>query len=185
MTTAPSTIPVLHRRTGLPKEPCILVERRIVASRTGLASGHVDERPLVCRVSALGAEPARDLARPVYVVEYLFGPQVFDANAVNTLGTRGAYVTQHPSEEAIAEAVGRAHKALLAGRDAYTVRRDVPSEPNPVELCSICRAPTTTPLGQHASPRPVRCDGCEAACQRAYARRAARRATSAALDGAS
>ncbi len=175
MTTAPSPIPVLHRRTGLPKEPCILIERRIVASRTGLASGHVDERPLACKVSALGAEPARGGARPVYVVEYLFGPQVFDPNAVNKLGTRGAYVTQHPSEEAIADTVKRARKALIAGRDAHTVRRDVPAESNPVELCSICRTPTTTPLGQHDSPRPVRCGGCEAACQRAYERRAARR----------
>lgn len=174
-TTSP-TIPVIYRRTDLPTGPCILVERRIVASRTGRASGHVDERPLACRVSALGAEVDPGWARDVYASECLFGPQVYDANAVNSLGTRGAFVTQHPSENAIAEAVERVGAALVAGRiAACNVRRDVPAEPTPVELCSICRAPTTIALGQPTSSRHVRCGGCEAACQQAYDRRAARR----------
>lgn len=177
-TTSP-TIPVIYRRTDLTTGPCVLVERRIVASRTGRVSGHVDERPLACRVSALAYEPESDSGRIVYASECLFGPQIYDANAVNSLGTRGAFVTQHPSEHAIGEAVERVRAALVAGRiAACNVRRDVPAEPTPVELCSICRAPTTIALGQPTSSRHVRCGGCEAACQQAYDRRATRRSRS-------
>lgn len=119
-----SDVIVLPGRGGLQTpsyrdKPIITVECGIM-SRTGLALGHVDEG-LCVQVSAY-MPPVDSGTRWPLTVERIFTPDKWDPEGTNSLGTRGCYCYQAPSQEAIDAAVQRARKSIEAGGDPSPLR---------------------------------------------------------------
>lgn len=119
-----SDVIILAGRGGLQtpsirSRPIITVECGIM-SRTGLEIGHVDEG-LCVQVSAY-MPPVDSGTRWPLTVERIYAPDQWDAEGTNSIGGRGCFHYQQPSQDAIDAAVQRARKSIEAGGDPSPLR---------------------------------------------------------------